>query len=129
MIQEPIEKLVPYLAMDVGNFTSASVAQGDLGFAFTEYFTWTINSTSLLLDWTNPTMLRVHNSESIFPTEYNVEPIEITAADPTWAVYVIQDLTGLGLYHPIHLHGHDFWVIGQDTGVFVSHPCGPLMPP
>jgi hypothetical protein len=31
---------------------------------------------------------------------------------------VIQDSSGIGLYHPIHLHGHDFWVIAQDTGIF-----------
>jgi hypothetical protein len=22
------------------------------------------------------------------------------------------------LVHPIHLHGHDFWIIGQETGIF-----------
>lgn len=22
------------------------------------------------------------------------------------------------IYHPIHLHGHDYWIIGQDTGIF-----------
>ncbi|KAH7350933.1 laccase precursor [Rhexocercosporidium sp. MPI-PUGE-AT-0058] len=115
---EPIASLVPHLAMNVGNFSSTAVTKEDLAFAFGNHFTWTINSTSLLLDWTDPTMLRIFNGESIFPTPYNVEPIEITTADPTWAIYVIQDLTGLGITHPIHLHGHDFWVIGQGTGVF-----------
>lgn len=31
---------------------------------------------------------------------------------------VIQDSTGFGLFHPIHLHGHDFWVVAQDVGTF-----------
>lgn len=31
---------------------------------------------------------------------------------------VIQDSTGFGLFHPIHLHGHDFWVVAQDAGTF-----------
>ncbi|KAH9213418.1 laccase precursor [Leptodontidium sp. 2 PMI_412] len=115
---EPIASLVPHLAMNVGNFSSSAVTKEELSFAFGDHFTWTINTTTLLLDWTNPTMLRVFNGESIFPTEYNVEPVEITTADPTWAIYVIQDLTGFGITHPIHLHGHDFWVIGQGTGVF-----------
>lgn len=33
----------------------------------------------------------------------------------------IEEVTNLSharLYHPIHLHGHDFWVIGQATGQF-----------
>lgn len=24
------------------------------------------------------------------------------------------------LYHPIHLHGHDFWIVGQDVGTYVD---------
>lgn len=104
--------------MNVGNFSDSAVTQEDLSFAFSSYFTWTINSSSLLLDWNNPTTLRIFNNESIFPTEYNVNPVEITAENPTWEVYVIQDAAGIGLTHPIHLHGHDFWVIGQDTGIF-----------
>lgn len=31
---------------------------------------------------------------------------------------MIQDSTGFGLFHPIHLHGHDFWVVAQDAGTF-----------
>ncbi len=109
---------MPYLPMNVGNFSGSAVTQEDLSFAFGSYFTWTINSSSLLLDWNNPTTLRIFNNESIFPTEYNVNAVEITAENPVWEIYVIQDAAGIGLTHPIHLHGHDFWVIGQDTGMF-----------
>lgn len=31
---------------------------------------------------------------------------------------MIQDSSRIGLNHPIHLHGHDFWIIGQATGIF-----------
>lgn len=31
---------------------------------------------------------------------------------------IIEDGTGFGLYHPIHLHGHDFWVVAQESTVF-----------
>lgn len=51
-----------------------------------------------------------------FPTEYNVVSVNGTSSD--WAMLVIQDSTGFGLFHPIHLHGHDFWVVAQDVGTF-----------
>lgn len=42
------------------------------------------------------------------------------SADSTdeWALLLIQDETGFGLFHPIHLQGNDFWVVAQGTGVF-----------
>lgn len=113
---EPYASLVPHLAMNVGSFTGTDVTLEDLSFAFTDHFTWTINSSSLLLDWADPTIIKIFNDEDIFPTEYNV--VAINGTSDQWAVYVIQDLTGIGLFHPIHLHGHDFWVIGQSTGIF-----------
>jgi FtsP/CotA-like multicopper oxidase with cupredoxin domain len=117
--------------MNVGTLSDSAVVTENLGFEFGNHFTWTINSTSLVLDWEKPTTLRIFDDESIFPTEYNVEPVEITTADPVWAVYVIQDLTGIGLSHPIHLHGHDFWIIAQDTGVFdaATTPLNLINPP
>ncbi len=58
---EPLASLVPYLAMDVGNYTDSDITQEELSFAFGNAFTWTINSSSLKLDWTNPTTLQIFN--------------------------------------------------------------------
>ncbi|PMD44973.1 multicopper oxidase [Hyaloscypha variabilis F] len=113
---EPLESLVPYLAINVGNYTE--VTEEALSFAFSSYFTWTINSSSLYLNWSNPTTLRIFNDELIWPTDYNVVPINQVDSTDEWAVYVIQDSSGIGLYHPIHLHGHDFWIIGQASEIF-----------
>jgi len=43
-------------------------------------------------------------------------------ADATaeWALLVIQDETGFGISHPIHLHGHDFWIMAQTTGTYTA---------
>ncbi|KAE8441574.1 laccase, multicopper oxidase, benzenediol:oxygen oxidorectuctase [Mollisiaceae sp. DMI_Dod_QoI] len=112
---ESLASLVPYLAMNVGNYSE--INQGDLSFAIGSYFTWTINSSSLYMNWSDPTIIRIFNNESIWPTDYNVVPLSADT-DNEWTVYVIQDLSGTGLNHPIHLHGHDFWVIGQATGQF-----------
>ncbi|KAK3938958.1 Cupredoxin [Diplogelasinospora grovesii] len=114
---EPYASLVPHLSLDVGNMPT--ITSEDLSFTFDSYFKWTINSSSLLLDWAEPTLMKVFNGDSIFPTEYNVVAVQPSSSTATeWAVLVIQDTTGLGLNHPIHLHGHDFWVLAQTTGMF-----------
>jgi FtsP/CotA-like multicopper oxidase with cupredoxin domain len=37
-----------------------------------------------------------------------------------WVYFIIQDLSLLDAFHPFHLHGHDFYVIAQGTGIFVK---------
>ncbi|XMA14740.1 hypothetical protein WAI453_007531 [Rhynchosporium graminicola] len=115
---EPLENLVPHLPVNVGSFSSSGVVQENISFVAGNVFTWTLNNSSLLIDWENPTLLRILDGESIFPTEYNVVPIEITAADPIWAIIIIQDVANIVAGHPFHFHGHDFIVIGQDVGIF-----------
>lgn len=63
--------------MDVGNFSS--VNQEDLNFAFPDYFRWTLNGSSLDLNWTDPTTLKIFNNESIWPSAYNVQPLAVNA--------------------------------------------------
>ena len=75
---EALSDLVPHLNLTVGDFATEEVL--DLSFAIANnHFTWTINTTSLVLDWANPTELRILNNEPVFPTEYNVH--EITVVD------------------------------------------------
>nr|ABM21605.1 laccase 2 [Monilinia fructigena] len=112
---EPIASLVPHLALDVGSY---SLVDEQLSFSAANYFTWTINSSSLVLDWASPTTLKIFKNESIFPTDYNVVALDKSSANDDWVVYVIEDLTGFGIWHPIHLHGHDFYIVGQEATVF-----------
>lgn len=115
---EPAASLVPYLSLDVG--TMADTAVEALSFKTGgAYFQWTLNGSSLDLDWANPTVLQIVDDETAFPLDYNVVSVDATSTTASqWAVLVIQDNSGFGLYHPIHLHGHDFWVLAQSTGVY-----------
>nr|ABM21603.1 laccase 2 [Sclerotinia minor] len=112
---EPLASLVPHLAMDVGDY---ALMDEKLNWILGNVITWTINSSSLVLDWTNPTTLQVFRNESIFPTDYNVVPISKEITNSDWVVYVIEDLTTAGTWHPMHLHGHDFFIVGQEQAVF-----------
>ncbi|KAK4124430.1 multicopper oxidase [Parathielavia appendiculata] len=115
---EPVGKTVPYLALDVTNI-GGGVINEILDTTFDSYFKWTINTSSLLLDWADPTMGQIFEGKSLFPTDYNVVGVNASSGtDPEWAVLVIQDMSSLRLAHPIHMHGHDFWVLAEQEGIF-----------
>lgn len=73
---EPLASIVPYLSLDVGDI--AIEADEDLSFNFGSAFTWTINGSSLWLNWSNPTVEQVMHGEQIFPTEYNVVAVNVS---------------------------------------------------
>ena len=77
---EPLDSLVPHLSLDVTNMPI--ITNEALGFTFDSYFKWTINTSSLYLDWASPTLLKIFNDESIFPTEYNVVALDVSLIYP-----------------------------------------------
>ncbi|KAK3348239.1 multicopper oxidase-domain-containing protein [Neurospora tetraspora] len=115
-LDEPLSSLVPHLKIDVTNIQKSFDTY--LNISKTNYVHWTINTSSLIIDWANPTLKQVFNGESLFPTDYNVLAVNKNTNDSEWIVLVIQDQSNLGLEHPIHLHGHDFWILDQSTGTF-----------
>ncbi|KAM5466595.1 hypothetical protein MauCBS54593_005852 [Microsporum audouinii] len=117
---EPSTKLVPRVKFDVTSIAGTTVEGINVRLTHTALFQWTINGSSLALDWNKPTLKYIFNNASDFPTPYNVVPVE--RKNPTgdeWAVLVIEN-TAAALFsniaHPIHLHGHDFWILAQETG-------------
>jgi FtsP/CotA-like multicopper oxidase with cupredoxin domain len=114
---EPYASLVPHLALAVG---SDYTVEDELAVSFATstgtpaLFTWTINDSSLWLNWSDPTILRIDNGDTIWPTDYNVEPVTLV---DEWVIYVIEN-SAIPLNHPIHLHGHDFWVVAQESTTF-----------
>lgn len=157
-VDEPLENLVPYLAMNVGNFTE--VTQETLCFVFESYFMWKINTSSLYMNWSDPTTLRGMHDLHIFPTEYNVVFVEVSLPPPIYLLQLLKYIrkripwinglstlsktrAALGksciilltcwysskisrLSHPIHLHGHDFWILGQQINATFSPTTSPL---
>jgi FtsP/CotA-like multicopper oxidase with cupredoxin domain len=35
-----------------------------------------------------------------------------------WTYWVIQETIFLNVYHPFHLHGHDFHILAQGKGIY-----------
>ncbi|KAF2674123.1 hypothetical protein BT63DRAFT_419433 [Microthyrium microscopicum] len=75
---------------------------------------WKVNGQSIDIDWTKPTLSYVMNGTYTLPANDN--GVVINAAG--WSYFLITNDTPLP--HPIHLHGHDFYVIASGTGAGTS---------
>jgi FtsP/CotA-like multicopper oxidase with cupredoxin domain len=76
---------------------------------------WALNKP-IWVDYANPTMQYLMEGNTSYPETYNVIN---TNGEGSWNYWLItSDPDTFGLDHPIHLHGHDFFVIGQDTGTY-----------
>jgi hypothetical protein len=106
------DNLVPYISKTVGG--SDLMALEEASTVVTDnLFKWTLNSTTLLTDWANPTLAQVLNGSNEYDTQEAV--IQLESADE-WFYLVIE--TSLAVTHPIHLHGHDFFILAQEEGTY-----------
>jgi FtsP/CotA-like multicopper oxidase with cupredoxin domain len=107
--------LVPYISKDAEASTSTKSEGVTVGFNSDSLFRWYLNSTTMIVDWQDPTLLQVLNGNATYATSNAV--IELPNAGE-WVYIVIE--TTLGVPHPIHLHGHDFFVLAQGSGTYSS---------
>ncbi|ORY01053.1 laccase precursor [Clohesyomyces aquaticus] len=77
---------------------------------------WTINGTSMIIDPGKPTVKYVAEGNTSYPASYNVVSVPPTAQ---WTYWIVQQApTAPPIAHPIHLHGHDFFILGTGSGQF-----------
>ncbi|KAJ4152357.1 hypothetical protein NW754_004150 [Fusarium falciforme] len=91
------------------DFEDATVGRNDAGL-----FRWYLNSTTFLVDWSAPTLQSLLSGSTNWETQNAV----IEFPEYQWIYFVIQ--TTLPVPHPIHLHGHDFFILAQGTGTYDS---------
>lgn len=105
----PSSKLVPRVPKTVSppdwqNMTEATSDNPD------GLFRWYLNSTTMEVFWDNPTLLQVDDGLVNFPNSSAV--IELPDAHQ-WVYLDIE--TRAPIPHPIHLHGHDFFILSQGS--------------
>ncbi|KAI9744648.1 MAG: hypothetical protein M1818_002177 [Claussenomyces sp. TS43310] len=111
---ESVSDLVPYLSLD------ASADDSEDDFAVTvgksnNVFKWYMAATTFVAEWDDPTLLQVYNGDTNFTASSHV--VELDTADE-WVYFIIE--TTNNIPHPIHLHGHDFYILSQGTGTYSS---------
>ncbi|KAI8628230.1 multicopper oxidase [Xylariaceae sp. FL1651] len=107
---------VPYHANTVpsNEFTPAMAVSDNLPVTLSipplsQTVAWFVNASSMRVDWEMPVLDYVMAGNG-FPQNDNV--VVVDEAD-AWSFWVIQNLSPIP--HPMHLHGHDFYVLGRSA--------------
>ncbi|KAE8154061.1 Cupredoxin [Aspergillus avenaceus] len=105
----PMSNLVPALALDAeisnatyNNDTIAPMQLGNPGI-----YLWRVGGRVFNVSWNDPT---IRHPTAPTPDD---GAIEFPTPDK-WTIFVITET--LGVPHPIHLHGHDFYILAQGSG-------------
>lgn len=114
-VDEDMSDLTPIVSETVsGPFYNKSepVSLGKNGGSL---YRWKLNSTSMHVDWTDPTLLEIYRGHHTWTNSSGV--VELPHKD-VWTYVVIE--TTMSVPHPIHLHGHDFVVLAQGSGTYTG---------
>lgn len=115
----PLTDLVPYLALDASTAFSVDT---ELGVTVAEdsadVFKWYLNSTTFLKEWNDPSLLQIYDNDTAAFSNTTYDGYVLLPDANVWTALVIE--TTNTAPHPIHLHGHDFFILGQGTGTFNS---------
>ncbi|KAI0016542.1 multicopper oxidase [Xylariomycetidae sp. FL0641] len=105
---EKASNLEPFVSLDPGSAFQQEVF--DVGVSTPGgFFKWTINNSTFVSDWATPTLQKVLSNSSTFNPSENIVYLNETNK---WTYLVIE--SQLGLTHPVHLHGHDFFLLAQE---------------
>ncbi|KAJ5103962.1 hypothetical protein N7532_004491 [Penicillium argentinense] len=112
-VDEDLSKLVPVVpksvsAADWQDMTDVTVAKNTKNL-----FRWYLNSTTMEVLWEDPTLLQIYDNQTEWPNSSGV--IELPNANE-WVYLLIN--TSMPVAHPIHLHGHDFFILAQGEGAW-----------
>ncbi|KAL6252459.1 hypothetical protein RBB50_000178 [Rhinocladiella similis] len=121
---EPYNKLIPHMGLDVPAPDSISLL--NLNYSFVPMpagFLFTLNGSYIWVNFSAPTDLMIHQHNTSWPnTGYtpqkgftNYDAIPLSVADQ-WVYFGIQDISHRNRSHPMHLHGHDYFVVAQGFG-------------
>lgn len=123
----PLTPWVPNNASNQADFISqANSMQVNLavpGLSTNNYnvVVWGIDATAMDIQWEDPTVSYVMSGNTSYPTSAQVITIP---NEGTWVYWIVQEVItgnpvkGPPISHPMHLHGHDFLVLGNGQGTF-----------
>lgn len=110
---EEMANLVPYLSIAASDSWDVEEYQ-DAGVQVTENaMLWTMGGHSFYSEWDYPTVLQALEGNDTWAEKQRV--FHLPEADK-WAYMAISSVFAAD--HPIHLHGHDFWVLAQGFGTW-----------
>lgn len=111
--------LTPFVPNTVPASVVPEASRLDIGF-FTRpeennLFRWTVNGSTHVVNWQKPILQQALEGDTNYGPNANL--YEMTVKDK-WYLWWIQSTGAVALAHPIHLHGHDFYILGRGAGVW-----------
>ncbi|KAK9775885.1 putative Laccase 1 [Seiridium cardinale] len=80
----------------------------DISLNFTTPVAWYVNSSAIDVQWDKPVLDYVLTKNTSYPRKENLVFVD---EKNVWTYWVVQNLSPIP--HPMHLHGHDFLVLGH----------------
>jgi hypothetical protein len=132
---EPIASLVPVVTLSAGSATAfaaqaSTLPAGELSTVATAddgaVFRWYLNGNTMDINPALPTLEQLAKASNATSntTFSDAENVAIISQANQWVYFVIQN--EFFAPHPMHLHGHDFSLLGQGAGPFTPGEIGTL---
>jgi FtsP/CotA-like multicopper oxidase with cupredoxin domain len=105
--------LIPYLALNASSTYMYNEGENVEVQVTDNAMLWLMNKTSFLTQWEYPTLMQVAEHNTTWLASQRV--LHLPKANE-WVYIVIH--SPFAQAHPMHLHGHDFWVLASGDGNF-----------
>jgi FtsP/CotA-like multicopper oxidase with cupredoxin domain len=124
-IDEPLESLVPVAQVNAYNDDKRFTQDITVAADHDNLFKWYLSGTTFNSKYEDPTLVRVvaNNSAPIYSGDLVLDLPKMGE----W-IYIIVE-SAIALNHPIHLHGHDFLILGSGQGTYTNQPLNINNPP
>ncbi|KZM18436.1 laccase, multicopper oxidase, benzenediol:oxygen oxidorectuctase [Ascochyta rabiei] len=122
-VDEKTSDLVPFVPNTVPSSVVGSAGKLEIGFsqaAPANLVRWLIDGTPMIVDWNNPTLETTLAGSDKFYANANIHEMSTS----NWYLWWIQSTAAIQLPHPIHLHGHDFYIVGEGSGTWDGSTTG-----
>jgi FtsP/CotA-like multicopper oxidase with cupredoxin domain len=107
---------LPFAPVVTRTPTTVTVGTDDefnITLGFTPPVTWFIDASAIDVDWSEPVLDYVIAGNTAYPPSENLYFID---AVNQWTYWVFNNISPAP--HPMHLHGHDFLVLGTGAGTY-----------
>lgn len=111
-VDEDRTKIIPFVPNTVPSSVVGSAGKIDLKLGAGNVVRWLLDGTPMIVDWNNPTLETALAGKSDYYANNNIHEMSTS----NWYIWYIESTDSFQLPHPIHLHGHDFYIVGEGAG-------------
>ncbi|KAE8357839.1 multicopper oxidase-domain-containing protein [Aspergillus caelatus] len=120
---DPLSQTVPYYPLAPPEPETVQTVTVTVGLNATGYAVMFMDGSSFRADYHHPALLGAKAGNLSFPTERNIYNFGSNSS----VRLILNNM--YGTVHPMHLHGHNFWVLAEGLGTWdgeITNPSNPL---